>query len=426
MMFKTISKLLALLAFCGGVSLAVAQDSGPLIDLLIRKGVLNDQEAEELRADLARDASAAVVATVSAGKSTNFIGLNGRLQVQYVGLGSDQNLPGTNQVFLRRVYFGMNAGIGPNWTTSVLYDFAGGNFDKAFAEWTGSVGNQPIALDFGLRKVNFGYEEYTSSGSLKAIERSPVTRFFVEPNNGRRLGAGSYRMGIFLEGGDANLRKNRSTGFFYGAAITSVNRTETFGDATVDGAKSSSTGGGALNQLALWTNVGYSQVYASDRKFMVGAAYARLPDVGGAGNNNFGRGHDINEYSLYGDLTLGNFNLAGEYLHAQVDGVLLGGTKSAGPSGYWIQPSWLLTEKLEAVVRYSEVDADGRGIRASDGIRSAPAVRTGQRLEELYFGLNYHLFAQDVKIQFGYLSGTVSEGGDEKVDGFRSQLQLNF
>ena len=34
---------------------ALAQDSGPLLDALVRKGILNDQEAEDLRADLIRD-----------------------------------------------------------------------------------------------------------------------------------------------------------------------------------------------------------------------------------------------------------------------------------------------------------------------------------------------------------------------------------
>ena len=59
---------------------AFAQDSGPLIDLLVKKGLINDQEGEELRADLARDSSAAVVSTISGGKSTNSIALSGRLQ----------------------------------------------------------------------------------------------------------------------------------------------------------------------------------------------------------------------------------------------------------------------------------------------------------------------------------------------------------
>jgi len=34
---------------------AFAQDSGPLIDILVKKGIVTDQEAEDLRADLVKD-----------------------------------------------------------------------------------------------------------------------------------------------------------------------------------------------------------------------------------------------------------------------------------------------------------------------------------------------------------------------------------
>jgi hypothetical protein len=55
-------------ALLGGALLATvssfAQDSGPLIDLLVRKGIVNDQEAEELRAELVKD----FAANSSAGK----------------------------------------------------------------------------------------------------------------------------------------------------------------------------------------------------------------------------------------------------------------------------------------------------------------------------------------------------------------------
>lgn len=50
------------LAFAGiialGASSLVAQDSGPLIDLLVKKGIVTDQEAEQLRAELVKDFTA--------------------------------------------------------------------------------------------------------------------------------------------------------------------------------------------------------------------------------------------------------------------------------------------------------------------------------------------------------------------------------
>lgn len=63
-MFNLKSKLLAITAalLCAGS--AVAQDSGALIDLLVKKGVLNNQEAEDLRVELTKD----FVTNTSAGK----------------------------------------------------------------------------------------------------------------------------------------------------------------------------------------------------------------------------------------------------------------------------------------------------------------------------------------------------------------------
>jgi len=65
-MATTRSKWLALIASAviGAASAAFAQDSGPLLDLLVKKGVINDQEAENLRAELVKD----FAANTSAGK----------------------------------------------------------------------------------------------------------------------------------------------------------------------------------------------------------------------------------------------------------------------------------------------------------------------------------------------------------------------
>ena len=55
-MFNLKSKWLALLGTAVlAATPALAQDSGPLIDMLVKKGIVTDQEAEELRADLVKD-----------------------------------------------------------------------------------------------------------------------------------------------------------------------------------------------------------------------------------------------------------------------------------------------------------------------------------------------------------------------------------
>lgn len=64
MLNKTTVQLMALGLVSSFVAVANAQDSGALIDALIRKGVLKDQEAEEIRSQMTRD----FAANSSAGK----------------------------------------------------------------------------------------------------------------------------------------------------------------------------------------------------------------------------------------------------------------------------------------------------------------------------------------------------------------------
>lgn len=251
----------------------VAQDSGALLNALVRKGILSDQEAADIRAELTAESHAAVIGSVSGGKSTHALAISGRLQVQYAGINTDAvGKDSTNQLFVRRLYFGAKAAVGAGWTANLMYDFAGENFDKAYIEYAGRMGDLPYAVDLGVRKTNFGMEETTSSCSLDAIERSGVTRYFVEGSNGRRLGAGSYHVGAFFEG-SPNARKGKTEGVFFGAVITNLERSS-----GPDGANSSSN-----NSQAYWADVGYTGFFGSERqnKFTVGAAASALTDIGG-------------------------------------------------------------------------------------------------------------------------------------------------
>ncbi|HLP07844.1 MAG TPA: putative porin [Opitutaceae bacterium] len=79
----------ALLAVVGGIALtsatAVAQDSGPLIDILVKKGLINDQEAEELRTDLTKDFAGTSAGKLNLGSQITEFKLGGdvRLRHQY-------------------------------------------------------------------------------------------------------------------------------------------------------------------------------------------------------------------------------------------------------------------------------------------------------------------------------------------------------
>jgi hypothetical protein len=410
--------LAAALALAAGP--VMAQDSKALIDALVKKGILTNEEATSIASEVKNSQATQDVAT-SAGKYLKKLTISGRFQVQYADLGT--NVDGaatqpaaTSHFLLRRIYLGAKADLANGWSGTLNYDFANASFDAAFIEWKQS---DAFAIDVGIRKVPIGLEEWaTSSGSLKAIERSPATRYFVESNNGRRLGAGSYRTGVYAGGTSGIL--------FYNVAVTNPERDEfsSLNGNSDPGVQGSGTA--ANNNLSYWANGGIADKF-SGGTYKLGASVGFLPDQGGTV---LGRGDDLTVYAVYGVVTAGNFDLEGEYLWSKNDhGV--SATRDSNSSAYWIQPAFKLTPNLEAVVRYSYVDSDGRGVNLSDGIRSAPSGGTMDKMSEWFVGGNWFFNGNDTKLQLGYIHGeskdTVTGGpAKAKTDGVRSQLQVNF
>ena len=67
----------------GAATLAHAQDSGPLIDALVKKGILNDQEAEEIRADLIKDFGTTSAGKLNLSSALTELKLSGDARVRY-------------------------------------------------------------------------------------------------------------------------------------------------------------------------------------------------------------------------------------------------------------------------------------------------------------------------------------------------------
>jgi phosphate-selective porin len=307
--------------------------------------------------------------------------------------------------------------MGRGWSAIFTYDFAGGGYDDAIIEWKPT---SELSFDFGLRKVNVGHEERASSGDIKAIERSSITRYFVESNNGRRLGAASYRIGAFFDGRKA-LTSDHS--LIYGVAVTNPERSETFSDAA-------GSGNGSNNKPALWANVGVTSKLANNGAWAAGIGTGHLPDQGGFGIMNLGRGSDLNLYSVYTDLNIGRFSLMAEYLAATVDRGRVDNAH-AKPRGFFVQPSLVLTDSIEAVVRYAWLDSDHRGVALSDVVRSAPSGGAMNTFVEWYAGANWYLRGNDLKLQVGAVYGKTRAALDgapaeAKAAGVRSQMQVQF
>lgn len=191
---SALSATVVFLALCAGFApRAGAQDNAALINALIRKGILTQEEAKEIQADVARESKAAPVTVVPNARTTQRLSIGMRMQAQYAHL--DTDIPAaafdpapTNRPLLRRMYLTLRADVTEAFNATLTYDFAASRYDAALFSWRPS---SDLTYSFGLRKVNVAHEERTSSGNLRGLERSSVTRYFVESNNGRRLGAAS-------------------------------------------------------------------------------------------------------------------------------------------------------------------------------------------------------------------------------------------
>ena len=355
-------------------------------------------------------------------KSTQRLSVGMRMQIQYANLDTDVRgdvfgPAATNHAFLRRMYLTLKASLGQQWGAVFTYDFAGGGYDDAIIEWKPT---SELAFNFGLRKVNVGYEERASSGDIKAIERSSITRYFVESNNGRRLGAASYRVGVFLDGHKTLTDAHRLD---YGVAITNPERTETFSTAA-------SSGDNTNNRLAYWVNAGLSGRFAEQGTWSAGVGSGFLPDQGGVDAGNLGRGFDVSIHSLYGDVKARRFSLMAEYLVADVEGGA-SGNADARPAGLFVQPALYLTDTIEAVARFAWLDSDGRGVTLSDVVRSAPGRVMMNTFMEWYAGANWYLRGNDLKLQLGAVYGRTRDtvtgaAAEAEAIGVRSQMQVQF
>jgi polyhydroxyalkanoate synthesis regulator phasin len=399
---------------------ARAQDSKALIDALVKKGILSNDEAAKIAAEIKTTESATDVST-GGSKFIRRMALQARVQTQFVNL--DTNIeraaaqpPATNHFLLRRLYFGVKPEFTENFSGNFNYDFANLSFDAAFVTWKHSPA---FAIDAGLRKVPFGYDETTSSGQLRAIERSPATNYFVGSNNGRRLGAGSYHVGVFAGG--------TKHGFFYQGALTNPERDEfSTGTAVANATPGvNAVGGKANNNFAAWGQLGYGDKIGSV-SFKCGFEAGFVRDQGG---KVLGAGDDLRVYSAFADVQIGALNLQGAWLGASNEHGT-SATRGAKPWGWWLMPSYK-AGNLEWVVRVGGLDSDHRGVDLSDGIRSAPGGGTMNQLTEWFLGANYYFNGNDTKLQLGYVRAESKDtvtGAPAKArtEGVRSQLQLNF
>jgi hypothetical protein len=128
-MFTLKSKVFAVLATVVCATAALAQDSGPLIDLLVKKGIINDQEGEDLRAELSKDFAASPAGKLNLSSAMTELKIAGDVRVRYESR-AGQLTTGDNMErdrFRYRLRAGLTGKMANNWSWGFRLETATGN-----------------------------------------------------------------------------------------------------------------------------------------------------------------------------------------------------------------------------------------------------------------------------------------------------------
>lgn len=140
--------------FLGAALVAVAplqaQDSRALVDALVKKGVLTDQEAEEIRADLTKEFNTTSAGKLNVGSHIKQLKLYGDARWRYEYVGQDGQANGSNNLHNWQARYRIRLGA----EYAFKDNFSGGfELDSSTAN---DSGNQTIGQGFGKNSINVG------------------------------------------------------------------------------------------------------------------------------------------------------------------------------------------------------------------------------------------------------------------------------
>lgn len=416
-------KILSIIAGIAALGMASSQAGDKaLLDTLVKKGFITAEEAKTIGGEGTTFAAK--------GKKTQKVKFNGRVQMQHnfftgeftdasggaTGTTIKQDTGTTNKFYLRRVYLGASADLENDFYGTINANFAGSavELDKAIIGYKGFEGHK---IEVGQQKRPFMYEETTSSSKLKAIERSPLNRAFIDDVTG------TYFTGITAKGNIAD------TGLKYAIALTNAGN----GDSDTASTMAANT----QNQLAYTGRLQYKVKSDDMGTLLFGGDYLKEEA------NKTAAAGDVDAWTIYADYNYGNFNLLGVYGDlTQDDNRTTATSKNREFDGFAIMASYKFDKTWEPVIRYSHVEADANatnGLDASDLMRrfdDSTNGATGTKFTEAdiwFVGMNWYLLGNEVKLQSGYEWGEIEDksggaGNGDKLEnsGVRTMIQILF
>lgn len=227
-------------AFCGGLAAPAQADMETLLEKLRAKGVLSEEEYQEMRTDVRAERREAALKkaqeeekatkkaesapaeltgrfkdgfTWESGDKENSISLSGRIHADYRTFDVDTITNAAANTFdVRRAYIGVQGKIAGDWTFDVTADVAqtaAPQLDVAWVNWGAYKGVQFRAGQF---KMPMSIEEQTSSRFIDFQERSLVNALAPAKERGAMI-HGSPFNGVFyaLAASNGNGKNNNET-----------------------------------------------------------------------------------------------------------------------------------------------------------------------------------------------------------------------
>lgn len=305
-----------------------AQSNDELLNLLIKKNLLTQHEADSLRSDLAlkeqqkRDKDRENQHNISIGSRA--LQISGLVQARYQGFAQS----GVNNAFdLHRARLDAKGNITDNWSYEVYTEFAGTT--KLLDAYTAYRFADFLKVQAGQFKVPLTYESLVSDSQLEFIDRSQA----VEALSGRSkdvIGNQNGRdIGIQVSGSFARLNDrylfDYIFGVFNGAGY----------DVTTDNNNHKDIAGRLVIHPIKGLDFGGSIYQGED----VPAATTKVPSPVTQARNRYG---------FDGRYVTGPFSITAEYLHG-TDG-------SAHRDGWYAQAGYFVVPQIQLVAKYDTYD----------------------------------------------------------------------
>ena len=318
-----------------------------------------------------------------ASRGIESLSIRGRVQTQagYVDAKNDDGSDDYSTLEVRRARIGLTGTLADNVRAQVEANVVPGSdlsMRSAFIQWRE---HKPAYVKVGMDKPLSSIEENTSSAAIMTIERSLINSLVAAPGP---------LTGVAVDGVHSML--GVSSLLVYGAGVytDTENRNASQEDSKY-----------LLNAMA---GLKLDELVGEGNSLLVRASFLTSDDPGGKVGGKF------DDVIIGGaQLGLGGFGLQGEYFLGDKDGNEI--------KGFYVMPSFDITEKLQLVARYEQAKSDkAKGIQApSRYARSVPSLSSvkddegdtiadpskGDDYRSLYVGVNYHIAGNGHKLMLG-------------------------